>query len=454
MPVISNDGHTARMTVNIGYADLAGETRTILTPEGRDLNCTWEEGDQVLVVETATGEKLGTLNLVEGAGTDNAKFDGMLQGVHDGTQDYSFFYLGREIKNVKETDVNTPLAYSFAVQTGKFDNLKDYDFLCNTTSVTVDEGHAYTEDMGLQRKISFAHFTMTFPDGVNYTNEEITISGSHLYNAVDLNFAQDGGFALNKKTGNITVGTADMYIVIVPDLENKTNLNFSCTIGMQDYVASLGERQWKESEYVNLDAENGVVVAGQENRIYNYNVYYNWTNPETGDQWNNRDLIENQPAVFQFTVGTGSGSLEGQAAYQYEDYDFLGWYESRDFSGENMLGQLATLNKNNSTVHYYGKYEHKQYTFTLIHDYNYNGQTASQTVYAKANEATIYTADLDKDPTRDGYEFKGWSLTKDGKTPVESVTITKADNFTKTVYAIWEKKLIGGGTPGAAGGGY
>lgn len=449
MPVISNDGHSARMTVNIGYADLAGETRTILTPDGRDLNCTWEEGDQVLVVETATGKKLGHLTLADGAGTSNATFDGMLEGVTDGKQNYSFFYLGREMQKAADTDVNAPLEYSFAVQTGEFENLKDYDFLCNTTEVVVDEGHAYTEDMGLMRKISFAHFTMTFPEGVTRTNEEITITGSHLYNAVDLSFGGGNDFSLNKKAGAITVSEADMYIVIVPDLENKTDLNFSCTIGEQDYVATLGERQWCESEYVNLDAEHGVVVAGQENRVYKYSVNYNWINPETRDTMSILDVIENQPAVFQFTIGTGFGSLKGQVAYQYEDYDFLGWYDNRDFNGDNLNGTTTVANKNNNTFMFYGKYEHKTYTFTLIAD-DCKGKQQINNMYVKDNKCVFDTGDFDV-PVREGYIFKGWSLTKDGNTAVTTVEVTKADNFTKTVYAIWEKKQIGGGTPDASG---
>lgn len=440
------EGHTAKLTVNITKPGYDAQTRTELSEVEGSLKCVWSEGDKVFVTN-GEGANVGVLTLLTGAGEETATFSGELTGVANGSQDLNFFYLGKEFKGEKPS---FPVEFDFSNQTGEFENLSDYDFLSSTATVNVAEGDAYTKDMGLARYISFAHFTVSYGEGVT-AEEGFDLAGQNLYNKV----AIDGTGNITVTKGNVAVAKNDMYIVVVPSNVDgeQTSFNFEKTVDDVDYSAELGLRTWKNSEFVRLAHTQGIAVEMKAVANTTYNVLYN-ANNNSGDV--QTVPYNNMPSKFTFKVGDQAEEPE------WVDHVFKGWSNTANGT-EDLTGTDVTLTKANPRAEYYAIWEHADYTFTLTYDANKPAETTStvtgtpakesKTVKATSYDFTIASANM----VCGNYEFLGWSYNKDAKEADlkagDVVKATKAEP-NKTVYAIWKKQNIGGGAPGAGGTGY
>lgn len=251
--LVNPAGHSARISVRLGLGD--DNTRTILSEENGDLKCTWEATDRVWVLN-AEGRKLGELAITEGVGTDHALFDGELSGITDGDQKMTFVYFGRGVTPRPMQDTDGIYTYDFSTQEGTLASLSEQDMLYSTTDVSVDGASAYTDEMGLRRYISFAHFELVFPAGVTRGNEPVTISGPGLGNTLTLDVTKPDHSITE---GEVTVGGSgnDFYVTILPNTIEPT---FTVTIDGKTYSGSLTSRTWTASEFVRKSQGVGIPV--------------------------------------------------------------------------------------------------------------------------------------------------------------------------------------------------
>lgn len=111
-------------------------------------------------------------------------------------------------------------------------------------------------------------------------------------------------------------------------------------------------------------------------------------------------------------------------------YEFKGWYLDAEFT---TLVSEIDVNANANLV-FYALYEVNTYTVSYELD---NG------VNAPANVSTYTVEDLPvsfADPTKDGYEFKGWYTDANCTVAFTGLTVENAGNV--TLYAKWSKILI------------
>ncbi|MBR4202072.1 MAG: InlB B-repeat-containing protein [Candidatus Methanomethylophilaceae archaeon] len=136
----------------------------------------------------------------------------------------------------------------------------------------------------------------------------------------------------------------------------------------------------------------------------------------------------------------------GQTVVKPEGYppaqrglDFIGWYT---YTYENEILTIGELYVFGSTLsedlNLITQWERKEYSITLDDNYE-GGSSSSMTATAFAPKPIVYQ------PTREGYELAGWSLTKGGDAVfTDSVSFPVADNpkqdvVTVTIYAVWLK---------------
>lgn len=467
--MIESGANTAKvpMRVELSYPGVGQNTRTQLTEitpeEGQalaSLKCVWEETD-VVAVFTEDGHWLGDLTPTEGVGTDHALFDGILQGLDVTTpqQNFHFIYVPGAKKGETKPDT---FEFDYATQSGAAADLSNNDYLHSTHEVEVSATGAYTEDMGLTRDLAFAHFTLEFPDYVNYNNEEITVKAGQ-YNHMSVSKVNE----VTGTEGDIKVNTNDMYLAI--PVKGAAEISFVTTVGGVTYVGKLnGAHNWQTNEFINAGFENGVPVVIDMEEAVNYQVDYVLVN-EAGtvlDGFANPYRTA-QKAIKALTLNFTVGSdFNGNAI----DFDLnniysggasiVKIYAEGDADKSNVNGTSKTLTKDQNTATYYVMVKQNTYSVGIIDASITNGKK-----YYEDNVTlphTLQTADLN--PTeKEGYKFLGWSLTEGGTTAVATVEFTAADmanaediNGTKVIkknlYPIWQK-LSGAGTGGEIIGG-
>ena len=127
--------------------------------------------------------------------------------------------------------------------------------------------------------------------------------------------------------------------------------------------------------------------------------------------------------VMGDTVGDSMPSDPSRTGYK-----FIGWNTKKDGSG--IVFDKNTVVTGDITV--YAQWSHRNDTVTLytLHYESNGGTSYSDELYAYGA-----TVKLDKEPTREGYDFTGWYSDKALTKEIASVRITKDT----TVYAGWRK---------------
>lgn len=243
-----------KLSVNITRESDA--TRSVLSEENGDLNCVWGSTDKVLVTDSE-GNKLGVLDIVEGAGQPTATFDGFLTlaGIPDGTANFNFIYLGEEYGDPLYAP--NPTVFDFSIQDGTLDQLSKRDFFTSTQSVEIKGATAYTPDMGLSRKTAFGHFELIFPQGVEYAGQKVKISGAGINNTANITMTNGVTFS----AGTITVtGGKDFYVTLLPTEGVQLAPEFRVTINNKVYKGSLNPRTVAPSAFLRLSQGVGVPV--------------------------------------------------------------------------------------------------------------------------------------------------------------------------------------------------
>ena len=147
-----------------------------------------------------------------------------------------------------------------------------------------------------------------------------------------------------------------------------------------------------------------------------------------------------EPTMYSISYELNGGSATG-AVVQYdgtkdvtlptptkEGYNFLGWYESADFSGSK-VEKIAAGSKGDKT--FYAKWEEvSEEAYTISYELNGGKISGQATSYTGAEDVTLVA------PTFAGYEFAGWYESADfSGSKVEKIAAGSTGN--KTFYAKW-----------------
>ncbi len=127
----------------------------------------------------------------------------------------------------------------------------------------------------------------------------------------------------------------------------------------------------------------------------------------------------NNPATY--TIETDTITLAGATKAHY---DFGGWYENGQFTGD-AVTQIAKGTTGDKTL--YAKFTPTEYTIT--YDARGGNAVASETYTYFAEKAITATS------TRTGYDFAGWYAEQGLQTPVTSIAVNSEG--AKTLYAKW-----------------
>lgn len=130
------------------------------------------------------------------------------------------------------------------------------------------------------------------------------------------------------------------------------------------------------------------------------------------------------------TYSSESTGLKLPTPHAKANYEFKGWYLDAEFTE-----LVSEINVNaNANLVFYAKYEAVTYTVSYELD---NGENA------EGNVSSYTVEDLPvsfANPTKDGFEFKGWFTDANCTVAFEGLTAENAGNL--TLFAKWEKVLV------------
>ena len=186
-----------------------------------------------------------------------------------------------------------------------------------------------------------------------------------------------------------------------------------------------------------IDVTFTVLYVDDEFRIgYNYGAsektkfVCQYSTPHSDTAYSNHTIAisDIKAAANRATVNTG--------------YNIVGWSKEAKANPQiwslNLRGSTA-CNKGN-TIYLVAKNPTPQKEFTLNYDANGGiGEPASQTGKSRTGSCDFTISNTV--PTKQGYDFKGWSDTRDGSAAYkagDAVTVTTAAN-PKTIYAVWKE---------------
>ena len=185
-----------------------------------------------------------------------------------------------------------------------------------------------------------------------------------------------------------------------------------------------------------IDVRFTVLYVGDEFRIgYNYGAsektqfVCQYTTPHSDTAYNNHTIAirDIRAAADRATVDTG--------------YEIVGWTKKESANptiwGFN-LREPTACNKG-TTIYLVAKNPTPQKEFTLNYDAN-GGIGGPGTKTQKTSSTFVNFTVPDTVPTKQGYDFKGWSETKNGNVQYnvgDTIQVTTSTT-PKTVYAVWE----------------
>ena len=159
-------------------------------------------------------------------------------------------------------------------------------------------------------------------------------------------------------------------------------------------------------------------------------VYANWTVFQPQVEYNNDRYAFVSTWRSAYTVGEAFSYDEETISYYEEGgyAKFLGWYYDKDFK-KPVTGHPAIT----KDITFYGKWDIVKHKVT----FNYGDERAPLVIEVEHWE----NLDLPQKPERVGFDFKGWSKTKEGT----SIEWTGPYNVREDLsyYAVWEARPIG-----------
>lgn len=329
------------ISVNV-YRELPSTRTDVKDVEG-DLDYTWSAGDQLLVTDQE-GNKISTLVLNdEDAGQAYGTFSGYGELPNNQTLQLNFIYLG---DRVATSNVENSYTFNIAEQTGALTDLPATDIMSSTQEVTITDNAVWIEDFGLQKRLASAHYTLEFPEGVTMTNEVVTISGDHIYNAASLSLA-NGLLNDNPTVGSITVtnGTGDFYIRVIPTTGYAPT--FKVTINGVEYTGTKESRDdFTAGKFLRAADGTGAVVEMTASQAEE-----DPSNPGNTDHWGNVDV--DVPMGYEEGELTYVSRADGWTVNVRDVYGYGGFGTQITYKNNAIKNGLLNSNDDYNYVYYY-----------------------------------------------------------------------------------------------------
>ncbi len=449
--VVSQTDENA-VTVNaVAHVTIGDNTRTSYTPGDNSFEFAWSTGDKIVVFSQDGNRNLGVMTLSGEGGERYGNFEGMLNVRPNDTR-VNIYYLGRQ-KGSDLDDLTSSTPFNIAEQNTDCASVTDYDVMHAQTDLK--RGGDYVEmSFTVESIISIARFRFHLPDGVVAGNEAVTISGTNIYNAYTLNFADAA--LIDKTEGAITIvpswnnDEGDAFMTFVP--ANGAVTAFEVTVGGTLYKAALDPRNYGASKFFcggkPLEGKDIYFTQGGEwTLIYDANDANDATNvpsPETV-----RDIFT--PSCL-FTVIDVTPVREG--------YRFLGWADTENATAvQYTAGSKVTITRPETSKTIYAVWQEEWHSkpYTLYYGVNGEHKTVTQKYSDELKTPWIFSTDDAPMPQKAGYTLLGWADTENAmevqyaKTGA-TIDLTK-EIFEKTVYPVWQKNDTEGDitAPGSIG---
>ncbi len=248
-------------------------TRTTLEEDGEgNLACKWNEGDQLLVINNASGKKIGVITLKSGAGTNNGVFEGKVDLT--GQSNVSLVYLGSATEaEPYASDVNN-IALNVSEQDGTLASLTSKDVL--TAEAAVKDiyyvKNEATAEVTMTRQMAHGYFSLDFSEAGNLTLEEgdvITITGDGLRSEGKVNFKNGGSVPTTATyTGSTTITITkkeagnDFYLTMLP--VGSVTPTFTVVKDGETYTSTLTAHNWVSGEFVRKNDKGEAVSLKME----------------------------------------------------------------------------------------------------------------------------------------------------------------------------------------------
>ncbi len=324
---------------------------------------------------------------------------------------------------IKTGDTWTSITYTGAVTENADapadDILLKKDMLGNSLSYTDDAGTHYA--MGsIQTKTDAAApeppavrtVTVSFDGNVENTgtmaSRELTseTAGVTFTNT----FSLDGWTFMGFDTDAVFIADSTLDYAAVGNTVTLTEAQVAALLeGGQDITLFA---IWKKDIAITYSAADGTAAPENMNVTLYNGAGYEWTAP----------AVSTAPAAWT-ALGWRTDTIAGDAAYAAGAKEII-------------LTDMAF---------------NAVYSRTVSISYNGNGadnsmQNTGATQYRNVDTAAPVTLNIAENTlTREGYIFKGWSLTQDGAVISDtSFTVNGADASVKTLYAVWEAEAGGG----------
>lgn len=431
-----DDVVTVKHTVTLTRSN--AETRVAINEEEGSLVRGWEENDKILVT-SAEGQKFGVMSLED---SESGVFSGDLvipRNFSEGTVNYIYMGSDADVEAATASTAQFSEAYSFN-PVATVDELGANDVLSLTAKAKVVKGLLVKEDgesNRLKSQVAYGHFALEFPEGVNYNNEKVTVYGNSYLNSAKIDFMT--GKLADAAANEATFSGDDMYLTMVPT--QNFEVNFKVNIDGIEWLGTLTRSEIKGGAYyrktVSEGENNAVMVKMERAFTITYDINggsaTNFPDPATATKKGTDKVKFDLPTL----TPTDATFVE-----------FKGWSLDADATeGSNSI----EVSKDETVYAIWGD---KKVELTIC-GYDNDG-TTSLGEYSREDadidHLTLSTDNLDK-PSKDGYEFKGWSLTrydafsKDATISTDIFVVdveftadeVRAGTTSKNVYAVWQK---------------
>ncbi|MDD4688691.1 MAG: InlB B-repeat-containing protein [Eubacteriales bacterium] len=215
--------------------------------------------------------------------------------------------------------------------------------------------------------------------------------------------------------------------------ENTATVNYSSPYGQLPTPTLTGYSftGWYTEAIGGIEVNSDSTVALYED----HTLYARWIANNYIVTLDVNDGNESSTAFKNVTYDSAYGATGYMPIPNRIGYTFDGWYNAKTGGGKVEDSTIVKI-ANNHTI--YAHWTVNQYTVTL--DVNEGDAIEGNTLIATYGAAY---GEL-PEPTRDGYNFRGWYTAKEYGFKIESTTVVKTpDNH--TLYACWSKIPSGGG---------
>lgn len=389
----------------------------------------WLGHETVAVFDQETGTNLGALKNTEAA---KSTFSGTLfYDWTSGSHNVTVAYLGEKAAAANR-DLNSTISVDITTQNGSLASLVDHDVQVAHTAFNVTDG-GWDLSFNVQSVLSFIHYFIALPDGVDYNDEIITITGLNSKGTLNL---LDGTFSAIEKAPSTAVkgikstvegkNGMDLYLAVIPGANQE--LSFSVTIDNVTYTGTRNPHTFEANVYYRrADGTGGnIPVVNTEER----NITYALPHTSLDGTWSWKKIVaDNTPiTVGDFTERSTFDNL--MAGWRLDS-----WKHNDETVADNTANYSLAAGVHTFTAVIYK---------AIVYDAN-GGQFSNgeNTATKEFDKITPNIRPYYEEPTREGYTFVGW---KDSNNYTFTNLVSSSEygkekfpDVTTTLTAVWEK---------------